>query len=458
VANRCRRRDDEDVLMRSNLAVVLAAGEGKRMKSRLPKVLHPIGGLPMLFHVLNAIDPAVDRIVVVAAPSSEAEIARAVARKYPKAEVLVQKEQRGTAHAALVAREALSGVDDVVVVFGDTPFVSSKSIAQMRNKLAEGASLVVGGMLPDDPAGYGRLIMQDDQLVAIREERDANEAERAIRFCNGGLMAFAGATALDLMDEVEDDNDQSEFYLTDAVEIAHWRGLKVAAVEIVADEALGINDREQLAEAERLFQTKRRAEFMAAGVMLVAPETVFFAHDTTLSRDVTIEPNVIFGPGVTVGEAVTIRSFCHIEGAFIAQGAIVGPFARLRPGASIGESSHIGNFVEIKEADVGEGAKINHLTYVGDASVGARANIGAGTITCNYDGFAKYRTEIGKGAFIGSNSALVAPVTIGDGAYVASGSVITDDVAPDALAIGRARQSEDKRGWAAERRKKTRSS
>jgi bifunctional UDP-N-acetylglucosamine pyrophosphorylase/glucosamine-1-phosphate N-acetyltransferase len=299
--------------------------------------------------------------------------------------------------------------------------------------------------------------MQGQQLVAIREERDASDAERAIDFCNGGIMALAGATALDILDEIEDDNDQGEYYLTDAVEIAHWRGLKVAAIEIAADEALGINDRVQLAEAERLFQAKRRAEFMAAGVMLVAPETVFFAHDTTLSRDVVVEPNVVFGPGVTVAEGVTIRAFSHIEGAYIAPSAIVGPFARLRPGASIGEGAHIGNFVEIKQAEVGEGAKINHLAYVGDATVGAKSNIGAGAITCNYDGFAKHRTDIGEGAFIGTNASLVAPVKIGDRAYVASGSVITDEVPADALAFGRARQV-NKPGRAAELRKRDRGS
>jgi bifunctional UDP-N-acetylglucosamine pyrophosphorylase/glucosamine-1-phosphate N-acetyltransferase len=295
-------------------------------------------------------------------------------------------------------------------------------------------------MRPADPFGYGRLIMAGDQLVAIREHRDASEAERRIGFVNGGIMGLDGETALSILDAIEDKNDQKEFYLTDAAEIAHKRGLKVAAVEIGTEDVLGINDRAQLAEAERLFQEKRRAEAMAAGATLIAPETVFFAHDTKLGSDVTIEPNVVFGPGVTVADNVTIRAFSHIEGATIASGAIIGPFARLRPGAKIGEGAHIGNFVEIKAADVEEGAKINHLTYVGDARVGAKSNIGAGTITCNYDGVNKHKTDIGKGAFIGSNSSLVAPVAIGDGAYVASGSVITDEVPPDALAFGRARQ------------------
>ncbi len=443
--------------MRTSLAVVLAAGEGKRMKSRRPKVLHPIGGLPMLFHVLDAVAPAVGRIVVVAAPTSKDEIAKAVGKRYANATVLVQDRQLGTGHAALVAREAIAEAGDVMVVFGDTPFLSSRSVELMRERIAGGASVVVGGMRPDDPRGYGRLVMEGDRLVAIREERDASQAERAIRFCNGGMMALAGATAIDLLDAISDDNDQREFYLTDAVEIAHARDLMVTAVEIGADETIGINDRAQLAAAERLFQTRRRAEAMAAGVTLVAPETVFLAHDTVLGRDVTVEPNVVFGPGVRVGEGVTIRAFSHVEGADIAPGAIIGPFARLRPGASIGAGARIGNFVEVKQAEIGEGAKINHLSYIGDASVGTKTNVGAGTITCNYDGFSKHRTEIGAGAFIGSNSSLVAPVTIGDGAYIASGSVITDDVEADALAFGRARQV-SKPGRAAELRKKLRSS
>jgi bifunctional UDP-N-acetylglucosamine pyrophosphorylase/glucosamine-1-phosphate N-acetyltransferase len=427
--------------MRTSLAVVLAAGEGKRMKSRLPKVLHPIAALPMVAHVLGALRQAgIDRISVVVGPGHEA-VTELIAARAPGASVHVQAERRGTGDAVKAAREALrKKADDVLVVFADTPFVSAEAISQLREKLAAGASVVVGGMRPADPFGYGRLIMAGDQLVAIREQRDASEAERRIGFVNGGIMGLDGETALSILDAIEDKNDQKEFYLTDAAEIAHKRGLKVAAVEIGTEDVLGINDRAQLAEAERLFQEKRRAEAMAAGATLIAPETVFFAHDTKLGSDVTIEPNVVFGPGVTVADNVTIRAFSHIEGATIASGAIIGPFARLRPGAKIGEGAHIGNFVEIKAADVEEGAKINHLTYVGDARVGAKSNIGAGTITCNYDGVNKHKTDIGKGAFIGSNSSLVAPVAIGDGAYVASGSVITDEVPPDALAFGRARQ------------------
>jgi bifunctional UDP-N-acetylglucosamine pyrophosphorylase/glucosamine-1-phosphate N-acetyltransferase len=433
--------------MRDCVAVVLAAGEGKRMRSQLPKVLHPIGRLPMIAHVLKALREAdVGRVAVVIGPRHE-DVAKVVASHAPDASVHLQAERRGTAHAVLAARPALEGrSDDLLVVFGDTPFVSVDTMSLMRAMLADGAAVVVGGMVPPDPHGYGRLIVEHGQLVAIREERDASDAERDIRFVNGGIMAVAGAHAISILEEIKDDNAQKEFYLTDAVAIANRRGLKVTALEIGADEVFGINDRAQLAEAERHFQHRRRAKVMADGASLQAPETVFFAHDTEVGRDVTIEPHVVFGPGVTVADSVSIRAFSHIEGATIAAGAIVGPFARLRPGAEIGPGAHIGNFVEIKQANVEQGAKINHLTYVGDARVGAHANIGAGTITCNYDGFLKHRTEIGERAFIGSNSALVAPVRIGDDAYVGSGSVITKDVADGALAIERSKQLE-RPGW-----------
>ena len=439
--------------MRDCLAVVLAAGEGTRMRSKLPKVLQPIGGLPMLAHVLKALAAAgADRIAVVVGPGHDA-VRDAAGRYAENASVHVQAERLGTAHAALAARPALEGgAADVLVVFGDTPLLRPGVFSQMRGALAQGAALVVAGMVPEDPHGYGRLIMDGDQLVAVREEKDAAAAERAIRFCNGGVMAIDGAAALSLLDAVDNRNAQSEFYLTDTVEIANRRGMRVKAVEIPAEDVVGINTRAQLAEAEAIFQDRRRGEALAGGATLIAPATVFFAHDTKIGSDVLIEPNVVFGPGVTVADGVTIRAFSHIEGATIASGAIVGPFARLRPGAAIGAGAHIGNFVEVKAAEIGEGAKVNHLTYVGDASVGAKANIGAGTITCNYDGLHKHRTVIGENAFIGSNSALVAPVTVGDGAYVATGSVITDDVEADALAIARGRQVV-KPGWAAGRRK-----
>jgi len=440
--------------MRKSLAVVLAAGEGTRMRSAVPKVLHPVGQLPLLAHVLKALAAAaVDRVAVVIGPD-HAAVAELVAAHAPNASTHVQAERRGTAHAVLAAREALSErADDVMVLFGDTPFIAPDTIRLMRGVLADGAAVVVGGMTPEDPHGYGRLIMEGGRLLAIREEKDASEAERAIRLVNSGVMALAGPTALELLDAIGCDNAQREFYLTDAVALANDRGLTVGAVEIAAEEAFGINDRGQLARAEAVFQRHRRQAAMAAGATLVAPDTVFFAFDTALGRDVTVEPNVVFGRGVSVADNVTIRAFSHIEGATIASGATVGPFARLRPGAAIGAGAHIGNFVEIKQAEVEEGAKVNHLTYIGDARIGAKANIGAGTITCNYDGVHKHRTDIGRGAFVGSNSALVAPVTIGDGAYVGSGSVITDDVPAEALAIGRGRQV-IKPGWAKGRPKK----
>jgi bifunctional UDP-N-acetylglucosamine pyrophosphorylase / glucosamine-1-phosphate N-acetyltransferase len=426
--------------MRTSLAVVLAAGEGKRMKSRLPKVLHPIAGLPMIAHVLKALQTAkVDRIAVVVAPGQD-DVAKAVAAVAPQASIHVQKKPLGTADAVKAARSAVEGADDVLVVYGDTPLLTRNAISRLRRKLAQGAAVVVSGMRPEDPARFGRLIMEGRQLVAIREYADASDEERKIGYCNGGIIALAGRTALSILDAIRNKNEKKEFYLTDAVEIANSRGLNVATVEISTNDVLGVDDRTRLAEGERRFQDMRRTEAMAAGATLIAPETVFFSHDTKLGRDVTIEPNVVFGPGVTIGDNVAIRSFSHIEGATVASGAIVGPFARLRPGAKIGANAHIGNFVEVKAADVGEGAKINHLTYIGDAKIGAKTNVGAGTITCNYDGVNKHLTDIGAGAFIGSNAALVAPVKIGDGAYVASGSVITDEVPADALAFGRARQ------------------
>jgi bifunctional UDP-N-acetylglucosamine pyrophosphorylase/glucosamine-1-phosphate N-acetyltransferase len=427
--------------MGSSLALVLAAGEGKRMRSALPKALHPIGRLPMIAHLLQTLRTAgIDRIAVVVGPGQDA-VRREVAARAPAAAVFVQEARRGTAHAALAAREALAaGADDVLVTFVDTPFLTPETVAQVRRTLSGGAALAVGGMRPPDPFGYGRLLVRDGQLLAIREERDASAEERAIGLCNSGVMGFDGSVALSILDEIRDHNDQREFYLTDAVEIANRRGLKVAVVEIDHDEAFGINDRAQLAEAEARLQKRLRRQALEGGATLVAPETAFFAHDTRLGRDVTVEPHVVFGEGVTVEDGVVIRSFCHIEGATIAAGATVGPFARLRPGAEIGAFVHIGNFVEIKQASVEAGAKINHLAYVGDARVGAAANVGAGAVTCNYDGVKKHRTDIGKGAFIGTNASLVAPVTIGEGAYVASGSVITEDVEAGALAFGRARQ------------------
>ncbi len=422
------------------------------MRSDLPKVLHRVGGLPLIGHVVRAVAAAgADNVAIVVGPDHDA-VAQAARAEVPDASVFVQKERLGTAHAVLAARDALAaGHDDLVIVFGDTPFVSPAAISALRALIAQGAAVAVGGMRPADPSGYGRLIMDGERLVAIREDKDASGHERKIGFCNGGLMAMSGAQALDILEAIGTDNAQSAHYLPDAVEIANDRGLTVSAIEIDEAEVFGINTRGHLAAAEARFQATRRVAAMAGGATLIAPETVFFSHDTQVGRDVTIEPNVIIGPGVTIEDGATIRAFSHLEGAMVAGGAVIGPFARLRPGANIGPDARVGNFCEVKNAEVGDGAKINHLAYVGDADIGARANIGAGTITCNYDGFAKYRTIIGENAFIGSNSALVAPVTIGRGAYVGTGSVITQDVPDDALAIGRGRQV-TKPDWAAKKR------
>ncbi len=436
-------------------AIILAAGEGTRMKSSRAKVLHEIAGKAMLAHVLALVEAVgASRCDVVAGPDMAA-VADLVKREAPGARVYIQSERLGTGHAVLAARDALEApADDILILYGDTPLVTAGSLAQMREGLANGAAIAVLGFRSDDPVGYGRLITGDDgDLLAIREDRDASATEREIDFCNSGVMAFEGKTILALLEGIGRENAKGEYYLTDTVEIARRSGAKVVAIEGSEDEVLGINSRAQLADAEQIAQRKLRAQALAAGVTMISPETVFLASDTELSADVVIEPNVFFGPGVKVGEGVTIRAFSHIEGAVIDDGAVIGPFARLRPGAKLGKGSKIGNFVEIKNAEFGEGAKANHLAYIGDARVGDGANIGAGTITCNYDGYRKHRTEIGQGAFIGTNSSLVAPVKIGDGAYIGSGSVITRDVEADALAVARGKQI-SRPGWAKTMRKK----
>ena len=432
---------------RTCLAIVLAAGEGARMHSSLPKVLHQIAGRTLLWHVLASMrDAGGMRSAVVVGPGHEAVAAEAKAA-VPDAEIFTQTERRGTAHAVLAAKSAIArGTDDILVMFGDTPLIRPQTLGKLRAVLADGAAVVVLGFRPADPTGYGRLITEGDTLLAIREHADAGAAERAITLCNAGLMGFSGRYALEILEQIGSDNRKNEFYLTDAVAIARRMGRKAVALEVMEDEVSGINSKAQLAAAEGQIQQRLRQAALDAGVTLVAPETVFLAADTKLGRNVTIEPYVVFGPGVTVEDGATIRSFSHIHGAHVGKGAIVGPYARLRPGANLGEKVHVGNFVEVKEATLEAGAKANHLSYIGDARVGEGANIGAGTITCNYDGAAKHRTDIGKGAFIGSNSALVAPVKIGDGAYVGSGSVITHDVPADALALGRGQQTV-KEGW-----------
>jgi bifunctional UDP-N-acetylglucosamine pyrophosphorylase/glucosamine-1-phosphate N-acetyltransferase len=432
----------------SCLAIVLAAGEGTRMRSTLPKVLHQIGQRSILAHVLETVKKAgADEIAIVVGPGQDA-VATEARRVAPKARIFVQTERLGTAHAVLAARKALTrNAGDVLVVFADTPLVRTENLKSLRAALKKGASIAVLGFEPADPAGYGRLVRRGEEFVAIREERDASPPERAIRLCNGGLMALAGKSALKVLDRIGNANAKGEYYLTDAVAIARDMGLRAVALQVEEDDVRGINTKAQLAEAEAVLQKRLRTAALDAGVTMIAPETVFLAADTKLGKDVVIEPNVVFGPGVTVEDGALIRAFSHIEGAHVGKGARVGPFARLRPGAHLGTDVHIGNFVEVKAAKIEDGAKANHLTYIGDARVGAGANVGAGTITCNYDGVAKHRTDIGKGAFIGSNSALVAPVKIGDGAYVGSGSVVTKDVPAESLVVARAKPTV-KEGWA----------
>jgi bifunctional UDP-N-acetylglucosamine pyrophosphorylase / glucosamine-1-phosphate N-acetyltransferase len=433
-----------DSLSRSCLAVVLAAGESTRMCSARPKVLHELAGRSMLAHVLSALSEAgTGQVAVVVGPNHEAVIAEAK-KTLHDAEVAVQTERLGTAHAVLAARKAIArGYDDLLVVFADTPLVRPDTFITMRKKLAGGENAVVAlGFKAREPTGYGRFMVDDGGLKAIREERDATEAEREIRICNAGLMALDGRHALALLDSIGNANRKKEFYLTDVVALARSRGLAVVAEIADEDEVMGVNDKAQLAAAEAIWQIRLRAAAMRRGATLIDPASVTLAFDTALGRDSVVEPYVVFGPGVRVGEGARIRSFSYLEGATIGASAVIGPFARLRPGTTLAQDVHIGNFVEVKASDVSQGAKINHLSYIGDASIGARTNVGAGTITCNYDGVGKYRTEVGENVFIGSNSALVAPVKIGAGAYVGSGSVITKDVAPGALALGRARQVE----------------
>lgn len=412
------------------------------MKSTRQKVLHEIAGRPMLTHVVQAaLEAGSSRIAVVIGPDSD-NVRTMLTNEAPDVRVFEQTERLGTAHAALAARAAIcEGFDDVLVVFGDTPLLLAETLAMARKGLSDDSDVVVCGFRTTEPRGYGRLIENQGTLVAIREEKDCSDEERKITFCNGGLMAIAGEHALTLLDDVGNDNAKGEYYMSDIVGIARDRGMKVTAVEGPFEELLGINNQAELATAENIWQERRRRELMLAGVSMQAPGTVFLSHDTQIGRDCFIEPHVWFGPGVTVGDGVRIRAFSHIEGATIGDQASVGPFARLRPGARLAEGSKVGNFCEVKQADIGRNAKVNHLTYVGDATIGEGANIGAGTITCNYDGYNKYRTEIGARAFIGSNTALVAPVKVGDDTIVAAGSVVSEDVPDKALAVGRARQT-----------------
>ncbi|WP_337995814.1 bifunctional UDP-N-acetylglucosamine diphosphorylase/glucosamine-1-phosphate N-acetyltransferase GlmU [Oleispirillum naphthae] len=438
-------------------AVILAAGLGTRMKSELPKVMHPVCGRPMLAHVLALMDElAVARRVVVSGPDTPAVAALAEASG---AQVAVQAERLGTAHAVLAAKGALAGHGgDVLVAFGDTPLISAETVRRALDarRSAADPAVVVLGFDAADPGSYGRLILgAGGALEAIVEAKDATPEQRAVTLCNSGVMVLDGRIAWDLLSAVGNANAKGEYYLTDAVALARAAGRACAVVEGAEEEFLGVNTRADLAALEATAQTRLRAKWLAGGVTMTDPTTVYFSADTRLGRDVVIDPFVVFGPGVSIGDDVTIKSFCHFENAQVAAGAILGPYARLRPGAEIGPGAHIGNFVEIKKSRVEEGAKVNHLTYIGDARVGAGANVGAGTITCNYDGFTKSFTDIGAGAFIGSNTSLVAPVTVGDGAIVGAGSVVTHEVPADALAVTRAPQK-TLAGWAARFRAKMR--
>lgn len=437
--------------MEQQLAIILAAGKGTRMKSARPKVLHEIGGRSMLGHVIATVRAAasMDIAVVVSDGDDGQRVAGDAQRWMPGCKVAVQVTQNGTGDAALAARGAFPDLPQTVfVLFGDTPLVQSGTLNRMRAALDDGANLVVLAFEADDPTGYGRVLTDESgNVLAIREHKDATPQEQTVRLCNSGVMAFRVPNLWSMIERIGSQNASGEMYLTDAVELARADGLRVTTVTCPETEVMGVNTRVQLAEAGAIYQDRRRTEAMLAGVTMVAPNAVWLSYDTTFGPDVIIEPNVFFAPGVTIEADVTIKANCHLEGARVASGAVIGPFARLRPGADLGENVRIGNFVEVKNTQMGRGAKANHLSYLGDGRVGAGANIGAGTIFCNYDGFNKNTTVVGENAFVGSNSALVAPVTIGNGAFVASGSVVTQDVPGDALGVARGHQS-IREGWA----------
>jgi bifunctional UDP-N-acetylglucosamine pyrophosphorylase/glucosamine-1-phosphate N-acetyltransferase len=418
-------------------AIILAAGLGTRMKSALPKAMHPIAGGPMLRHLVDAAEHVFANIAVVIGPGMPA--LEKLAAPHPTA---IQHERRGTAHAALAAAGHF-GTGDVAILFADNPLIRAETLAKLlAERRAAQAGLALMAMRPRNPAQYGRIVTDGNRVTRIVEWADATEAERAIPLCNAGALCGPAAKMLPWLRAITPDNAKGEFYLTDLVRLAVQSNDLVIAVEAPEAELRGINSRAELAEAEAALQTRLRLAAMESGATLIAPETVFFAYDTVLGPDTTVHPHVVFGPGVTVQGPAEIRAFSHLEGCHVAAGAIIGPYARLRPGAHVGPRAHVGNFVELKATDLGAGAKANHLAYLGDAAIGAGTNIGAGAITCNYDGAAKHRTDIGDHVFVGSNAVLVAPVTVADGAFIAAGSVITHNVSPDAMAFGRARQSE----------------
>jgi bifunctional UDP-N-acetylglucosamine pyrophosphorylase/glucosamine-1-phosphate N-acetyltransferase len=432
-------------------AIILAAGKGTRMKSELPKVMHKIANRAMVGHVMHTVlDAGLAPLTLVVAPGMHT--VRSYAQSVDEAvSFAVQEQQLGTGHAVLSAKESLKGFEgNLLVLYGDTPLITGETITRLLETLTADAKCAVAvlGFTPHDPAEYGRLVLASDgTLERIVEARDANEQERHITLCNSGVIALRGNVAWGLLEHIENTNKKGEYYLTDVVAIARSAGFTARVVEGSAQEVLGVNSRVELAQAEAAIQERLRTAHMENGVTLLAPETTYFSADTRIGQDVIIEPNVFFGTDVVIGDGVHIKASSHIEGTVIGNNASVGPFARLRPGTNLGEDVKVGNFVEIKKSEIEAGAKISHLSYIGDATVGEEANIGAGTITCNYDGYQKYRTVIGRDTFIGSNTALVAPVKVGDGAIVAAGSVITQDVAADALGVARTRQ-EQKQDWA----------
>ncbi|WP_332065491.1 bifunctional UDP-N-acetylglucosamine diphosphorylase/glucosamine-1-phosphate N-acetyltransferase GlmU [Bartonella sp. CB189] len=428
-------------MFRNCLSIVLAAGEGTRMKSSLPKVLHKIAGLPLVCHVIKQIELAgISKLAVIVGFGSK-DVAETVQSFTKNAMIFEQKERLGTAHAALSARLALKKeVDDILIVFGDTPLIEKSSLLQIRAQLAVGADVVVAGFHAPDPTGYGRLIKKDGKLIAVVEEKDASDEEKKISFCNGGILAINGKHALSLLNKVGNNNFKKEYYLTDVVSIASRKGLDVRVVEVSFDNVVGINNCFELFQADAVWQKRKARDLMLSGVTILKPESVYFSYDTEIEPGVLIEPNVYFGTGVKVQSGAVIRAFSYLEGTVIGVDSQIGPYARLRPGTKLARSVKIGNFCEVKEAKIGESSKVNHLSYIGDAEIGAHANIGAGTITCNYDGFHKYKTIVDDNAFIGSNSTLVSPLVIGNGSYIASGSVITEDVPINSMAFGRARQ------------------
>ena len=429
--------------------IILAAGQGTRMRSDTHKVLHPIASQPLLLHLLDRVDAlgAEKRVVVVGKGRDQVE--KAIAGR--DVAIAVQAEQKGTGHAVQQAEQTLSGYEGpVIVLYGDTPFVETATLRRMLDRLDGdgGPGVVVLASSPDDPLKYGRIILgSGDHIARMVEYKDATEEERAVRLCNSGMMAVRSADLFRWLGKVSNDNAAGEYYLPDIVNVAASEGREAVVIEGDPYEAAGVNSRAELAHLELEWQRRRREQALEEGATLIDPESVWFAYDTKLGRDVTVEPHVVFGPGVQIADGSVIHAFSHIEGAIIGAKASIGPFARIRPGTRLADKTKLGNFVELKKAEIAEGAKVNHLSYVGDASVGARANIGAGTITCNYDGFGKYQTVIGEGAFIGSNTALVAPVVIGEGAIVGAGSVITRNVETDSLAIERNEQK-GIAGWA----------